>query len=171
ERGPQDLHDALLQASLFEMHQLMSVTGQREKDGWKGQSDTYEFIDDMPHLRRIALEKIPAGRDVEKEILHRNVRTRGHSHRFLAHDTAVLDPDKGAGLVFRSSRFQLDLRDGGDGRQRFPTEPHRFDMEKIVDLPDLGRRMPFECHTGIGLAHPFTVVYHLDQRLPSILDE
>ena len=44
-------------------------------------------------------------------------------------------------------------------------------MKKVVDIPDLGGRVPFEGHPGICFSHAFPVVGDLDQCLAGFLNE
>ena len=57
------------------------------------------FIDDMPHLGRIGLEEIAAGRHIEEKVLHGNVTAHITGHRLLPDDAAVLHFQDGARFV------------------------------------------------------------------------
>jgi len=125
----------------------------------------------MPHLRRIALQEVPARGDIEEEIFHGDAGAGGCSDRLLPGHAAILDLDTRTRFIFGPPGPQLDLGHSGDRRERFTTKSHRTDMEQVVDIPDLGSGMPFERHAGIRFAHAFPVVDDLDQRLPRVLDE
>ena len=76
-----------------------------------------------------------------------------------------------ADLVLLPPGAEFDLRDGCNGCQRFATEAHGVQIEKISRLPYLRRGMTLKCHAGIGHRHPFAIVYHLDAGLARIGDD
>lgn len=44
-------------------------------------------------------------------------------------------------------------------------------MKKIVDILNLGGSMPLEGHSGVRFGHAFSIIYHLYQRFPGILNK
>jgi hypothetical protein len=153
------------------MHDFLAIAGQGKEDSREGQRYPGELVDDVPQFCGITFQEVPAGGHVEEKVLHGYAGAAWQCHRFLSDHPAIFDLDTGTGLVFGPACPQLDLCNGGDGGQCFTTEAHGADMEEVVDVSDLGSRMPFKCHSRICLAHPFSVVYHLYQRLAGILDK
>src|SRR5690349_2507399 len=104
---------------------------------WKGQGYAHEFIHHMAHLCRVALEKNPACRNVEEEVLHGDACAGWCGHGLLPDHGAVLDLDKRTSFVGGTAGPQLHLRYGRDGGQRFATKAHGADPKEVVDIPDL----------------------------------
>ena len=62
-------------------------------------SSADELVDDMAHLRGVAFQEIPPGRDIEEKVLHGDAAARRERGGFLADDAAIFYLDEGLSTI------------------------------------------------------------------------
>ena len=132
------------------------------------QSNPFKLSQDITQLRLIRLQEFPAGRNIEKQVLHRKVTALTASYRFLAFYLRTGDCKGCSQLVTFLTGFKFHLCHSRNGGQRLPSESHGMQGKQVGSLPDFRSGMAFESQTRIGLGHTLSIVYHLDARLSGI---
>ena len=83
----------------------------------------------------------------------------------IAHP-ATFNYDTRRGRNVFGARYQLDARDGRNGRQRFTAKTERADGRQIFSLADFRSGVTLECEHGVVARHAFAVVSDL-QKAPA----
>ena len=109
-------------------------------------------------LGRVGFHEFHARRRVIKQLAHEDGRPARAACRFLGEDLPGLEMQ--ADAVFRVLRAgqKVDLRDRGDGGQRFAAEAQRADAGKILLFADLARRVAQEGCARVVRRHAAAVV-------------
>jgi hypothetical protein len=150
---------------------LIAVVVKTEKFIRMCQRDPLEFVNNMPGLYRVALQKITSGRDIVKEVFDGDACAVWQCFRTLVNDFRTLDLYHCAEFIFYAMGFELYLRDRSNRCHSFPTETHRSDCKEILRFSDFARRMAFEAQSCIRNAHPTAIVDDLDERFACIFDD
>ena len=106
-----------------------------------------EFLEDMPHLHGVGLEKFASCRDIEEQVPDREVGAwRGGTVScalMVVPSIRIRCPEclPGVGCAIRPGR-QKRWRPG------LHPEAHRSDVEEVIGTADLGGRMPLKAHSG-----------------------
>src|SRR4051812_25194734 len=113
------------------------VVPEPETNGGISQRYTGELIEYVTELGGGALQKMPAGRHIEKQVFHHDVGAGITCAGFLQLYLGAFYNDAGASLTGSLPGFQLYLGDGGNGGQRLATEAHGAYGEQVFYTTDL----------------------------------
>src|SRR5690606_25324525 len=163
------VYNPLFKGLCWQVEQLLAIAMKREMDVGVRQRYALEFLNDMPHLHRVAFQKVTTGRNVVKQVFYADVCSRRKGFRFLAHHIRSGNFDARTQFVFHTACLKLHVGNRRDRSQRFPTETHGTDGEEIIRLPDFRRSVTLERQPRIGYAHAASIVYQLNKRFSTVL--
>ena len=143
-----------------------------EKEPRPGSSQRQER-DSLRHVRGLGgggAKKLAPGGNRTEQVSHLHRRAPRVSDVADVVDPSVADRDfcsRGRPLL---ARAEHQLGDGGDRRQRFPTEAVRGDGLEVVERPELRGGVALERQLGVAPAHALAIVAHADEPGPSLFD-
>ena len=144
------------------------VGAQGEFDADVRQRLQQKGLPDVRELGRGRAQKLAARGHVEEQVANGDVRAaRGAG---VAHvlDLAAENQDFGARGGIRLLGRHRELRNGGDGGERFAPEAHRGDGIEILQFAQLAGRMALDGQQGVVAVHAGAVVPDADQAATAI---
>jgi hypothetical protein len=135
----------------------------------KARGEARDAVRDVPHLGARALHELQAHRGVVEEIPDldpRAPRTSIRPHLLLL-PSPVAQPVAARGPP--RSRPDDHVGHGADRRQRLAPEPERRDLEEVLHVADLARRVRGEREAEVLEVHPLPVVHDPDELATAFL--
>ncbi len=134
------------------------------------QRHTLELGADLRRRSRAFVEEAAARRHVVEKVAHEKLRPHRTHDRFLGHELSAVDLGAGAHFVALLARAQLDLRHGGDRRERLAAEAERRERIDVVHGRNLAGGMAVESHARVDGRHAAAVVDDLYQVFAAVAE-
>jgi hypothetical protein len=135
-----------------------------------GERQKPKGIREMLELGGRRFEKIPPRRDVVKQVANRNRCSARRCAWTNILEVSALYADLCAHIILHAPRFEVDVRDGSDRRERLSTKTERSNPIQVLNRPNLAGGVAIEATFRVRSAHAAAVVYDLDERTPCVFD-
>ena len=132
------------------------------------QSNTLKLRQDIAQLRRVRLQELAAGRDIEKQVLYGEIAPLRTGHSLLALYLRAGNQQPRTEFLTGRTGLQLHFRHRGNGCERFSAKSHRAQSKQIGGFAYFGSGVAFKRQTGIRFGHALSVVDNLDTGLSRI---
>ena len=121
----------------------------------------------MPFFRCLAFEELEPSRRVEEEILYRNSRARRHPDALLVLDSAAVQLERYAHVLFAMPCHNCRLAHRGDACQRLTAESQCGQPLQLLGSAQLTGGVALECQFDLSVTYAGTVVSDTQQSPPT----